>query len=45
VSERVQLSRVLQGRLRRDGAIDELTVDNRSVAGYSPESNDVIVGR
>jgi hypothetical protein len=48
VIERVQLrvgisSRALQGRLRRDGAIVELTVDKNSVAGYSPDSNDVSV--
>jgi hypothetical protein len=36
-----QLSRALQGRLRRDGAIVELTVDKSSVAGYSPDSNNV----
>jgi hypothetical protein len=28
-------------RLGRDGAIVELTFDKRSVAGYSPNSNDV----
>jgi hypothetical protein len=39
-----QLSRPLQGRLRRDGAIVELTVDKSSVAGYSSDSNDVIAG-
>jgi hypothetical protein len=37
-------SRALQGRLRRDGAIAELTVDKGSVAGYSPDSNDVSAG-
>jgi hypothetical protein len=36
-----QFSRALQGRLRRDGAIVELTVDKSSVEGYSPNSNDV----
>jgi hypothetical protein len=36
-----QLSRALQGRLRKDGAIVELTVDKSSVAGYLPDSNDV----
>jgi hypothetical protein len=29
-----QLSQALQGWLRRDGAIVELTVDRTSVAGY-----------
>jgi hypothetical protein len=36
-----QLSRDLQGRLRRDGAVVELTVNKSSVAGYSPDSKDV----
>jgi hypothetical protein len=36
-----QLSRALQGRLRRDVAIVELTVDKSSVARYSPDSNEV----
>jgi hypothetical protein len=35
-----QLRRALQGRLRRDGAIVELTVDKSSVARYSPDIND-----
>jgi hypothetical protein len=39
-----QLSRALQGRLRRDGVIVELTVDKSSVVGYSPGSNDVSAG-
>jgi hypothetical protein len=39
-----QLSRALQGRLRRDGAIVELTVNKSSVAGYSAESDDVGAG-
>jgi hypothetical protein len=39
-----QLSQALQGRLRRDGTIVELTVDKSSVAGYLPSSNDVIAG-
>jgi hypothetical protein len=39
-----QLSRALQGRLRRDGAIAEFTVDKSSVAGYSPGSNDMSTG-
>jgi hypothetical protein len=38
------LSRALQGRLRRDGAIVELKVEKSSVAGYSPDSNDVSAG-
>jgi hypothetical protein len=38
-----QLSRALQGRLRRDGAKVELTVDKSSVVGYSPDSSDVSV--
>jgi hypothetical protein len=36
-----QFSRAVQGRLRRDGTMIELTVDKGSVAGYSPDSNDV----
>jgi hypothetical protein len=36
-----QLSRALQGRLRKNGAIVELTVEKSSVSGYSPDSNDV----
>jgi hypothetical protein len=39
-----QLSRALQGMLRRDGTIVEETSDKSSVVGYSPESNDVSVG-
>jgi hypothetical protein len=39
-----QLSRTLQGRLRRDGVILELTVDMSSVAGHSPDSNDMSAG-
>jgi hypothetical protein len=39
-----KLSRALQGRLRRDGIVVELAVDNSSVAGYSPNSNDVRAG-
>jgi hypothetical protein len=35
------LSRALQGRLRRDRAIVELTVAKSSVEGYSPDSNNV----
>jgi hypothetical protein len=38
---RVQLRGVLQGRMRRDGAIVELTVDKSSVAGYLPDSNNM----
>jgi hypothetical protein len=34
----------VRGRLRRDGAIVELTGDKSSVAGYSPDSNDVSAG-
>jgi hypothetical protein len=44
VSESVkgwQLYRVVQGRMRRDDAIVKLTVEKGSVAGYSPDSNDV----
>jgi hypothetical protein len=37
-----QLRRAVQGSSRRDGAIVELTVDKSSVAGYSPDGNDVI---
>jgi hypothetical protein len=47
VSESVegwQLSYALQERLRRDGAIVELTVDKSSVAEYSLDSNDVSTG-
>jgi hypothetical protein len=40
-----QLSRALYGRLRRDGAIVELIFDKSSVAGCSPNSNDVSGGR
>jgi hypothetical protein len=36
-----QFSRALQGTLRRDGAVVELTVDKSSVVGYSPDNNDV----
>jgi hypothetical protein len=36
--------RVLQGRLRKDGAMIQLTVDKSSVAGYSPDGNDVSAG-
>jgi hypothetical protein len=39
-----QLRRALQERLRRDGAIVELTVDKSSVAAYSPNSNNVSTG-
>jgi hypothetical protein len=39
------LSRALQGRLRRDGVIVELTADKSSFEGYSPVSNDVRAGR
>jgi hypothetical protein len=39
-----QLSRAVQGRLRRDGAVIELTVDKGSIAGYSPDSSDVSAG-
>jgi hypothetical protein len=39
-----QLSRALQGRLRRDGAIVEMTADKSSVTGYSPNSIDVSAG-
>jgi hypothetical protein len=39
-----QLSRALQGRLRRDGAIVELRVDKSSVAAYLLDSNDVSAG-
>jgi hypothetical protein len=38
-----QLSRALQGRLRRD-YITELTVDKSSVAGYSPNSDVMSAG-
>jgi hypothetical protein len=31
----------MQGRLRRDVDIVELTVDKSSAAGYSPDSDDV----
>jgi hypothetical protein len=44
MSERVQLSRALQGGLRRDGSTVKFTVDKSSVAGYSPDSNDVKAG-
>jgi hypothetical protein len=40
-----QLSRALQGRLRTNGAIVELTFDRNSFAGNSPDSNDVSAGR
>jgi hypothetical protein len=36
-------SRALQGRLRRDGAIFEFTVDKRSVERYSADSNEVSI--
>jgi hypothetical protein len=36
-----QLSLALQGRLRRDEAVVQLTVDNSSVAGYSRDSKKV----
>jgi hypothetical protein len=36
-----QLSQAVQERLRRNGAVVELTADKSSVAGYSPESNDL----
>jgi hypothetical protein len=39
-----QLSRALQGRLRRDDEIVDLIVDKSSFAGYSPDSNDVSAG-
>jgi hypothetical protein len=39
-----QMSRALQGRLRREDAIVELTVDKSSVAGYLPDSKDVSAG-
>jgi hypothetical protein len=39
-----QMSRALQGRLRRDGTIVELTVDKSSVVGYLLDTNDVSVG-
>jgi hypothetical protein len=35
------LSRALQGRLRTDGDIVELTVDKKLFEGYSPDINDV----
>jgi hypothetical protein len=38
-------SPALQGRLRRDGAIVELSADMSSAAGCSPDSNDVGAGR
>jgi hypothetical protein len=38
------LSRALQGRLRRDGAIVELTVEKSLIVGYPPDSNDVSAG-
>jgi hypothetical protein len=38
------LSRVLQGKLNRDGAAVELTEEKSSVALYSPNSNDVSTG-
>jgi hypothetical protein len=40
-----QLNRTLQGRLRKDGAIIELTVDMSSAAGYPLDSNGMSVGR
>jgi hypothetical protein len=39
-----QFSRALRGKLRRDVAVIELTVDKSSVAGYSLDSNDVSAG-
>jgi hypothetical protein len=36
-----QLSQGLQGRLRNDGAVVELTADKSSDAGYSRDNNDV----
>jgi hypothetical protein len=39
-----QLSQALQGRLRRDGAIVEYTVDRRSLTGYLPDSNEANAG-
>jgi hypothetical protein len=40
-----QLSRTLQGRLRKDGVIVELTADKGSIERYSPDSNKVSVGK
>jgi hypothetical protein len=39
-----QLSQALQEKLRRDGTIVELTVDENSVVGYLTDSNDVSAG-
>jgi hypothetical protein len=39
-----QLSPALQGRLRIDGAIVDLTVDKSSVAGSPQDSNDESAG-
>jgi hypothetical protein len=39
-----QLSRALQGRLRTEGAIVDLSVTKISVPGYSPNSKDVSAG-
>jgi hypothetical protein len=39
-----QLSRAPQGRLKRDGAIVELTVDKSSDVGYLPDSNEMSAG-
>jgi hypothetical protein len=39
-----QLNRGVQGRLRRDSAIIVLTFDKSSVAGYSPDGNEVSAG-
>jgi hypothetical protein len=36
-----QFSSAFHGRLISDGATAELTVDKSSVAGYSPDSDDV----
>jgi hypothetical protein len=36
-----QLNRALQGRMRRDGTIVELTVDKSSVMRYSPDCKNV----
>jgi hypothetical protein len=35
------MSKALQGRLRKDGAIDGLTADMSSVAGYSLDGNNM----
>jgi hypothetical protein len=39
-----QISQAMQGRLRRDGAIVELTIEKNSVVGYSLDSNDLSTG-